>query len=387
MAEKILFVDDEPLILDSLKRELSMFKMAIDTAQSGAEGLEKIAQNGPYAVVVADYRMPRQNGIQFLAEVMKAAPDTVKMMLSGNADLQIAMEAVNQGQIFRLMTKPCEPGVLVGALEAGIHQYRLVTAEKELLEKTLVESINMLTEVLSIVNPKAYGKSYRVRELVHFISRQMKLPGAWQYEMAAALSQVGWIIFPSELLDKLAQHRELTVPESVLYSRHPFTTRKLLEKIPRLELIARIIEGQNRSIEDLCLDDSSNSLYFVDLGSHILNICVDYDQLIVNGMAHEEAMAYLYREGRKYKKEILAALGQLKSVSVATKTHQVEEVTVENLEVGMLVVEAVRDGAGNLLIDKNTLVSRTTIVQLYKLTSRQSFSVQPIKIIRPNKSY
>jgi DNA-binding NtrC family response regulator len=193
MSDRILFVDDEPLLLESLKRELS-FKFAIDTAQSGSEGLQKIAASGPYAVVVADYRMPRMSGIQFLAQVMTAAPDTVRIMLSGNADLQAAIDAVNEGQIFRFLTKPCDAAILTRILEAGLKQYHLVTAEKELLEKTLVESINMLTDVLGIVNPKAYGKSLRIRQLVHYICRRIKPAGAWQYEMAAALSQLGWII-------------------------------------------------------------------------------------------------------------------------------------------------------------------------------------------------
>jgi len=381
LSEKILFVDDEPNMLAALQRELCD-RYRIETAAGGQEGLEKLAGAGPYAVIVADYRMPRMDGIRFLNQVMHAAPDSVRIMLSGNADLQAAVDAVNHGQVFRFLTKPCPPDLLTQTLDAGLRQYQLVTAEKELLEKTLVESINMLTEVLSIVSPKAYGRSLRVRQLVGIIARRLSPAGAWQYEMAAALSQLGWIIFPPELLDKIELGKPLSADESLLYSRHPFTARKLLEKIPRLELIARIIERQNRAIDDLCLDASAGEQYFVDFGAHLLAVCVEYDKLILQGLSHDEAILHLYAQTNRYLPPVLATMSALKSARIDRRVYRIEEVAIEQLETGMTIVEPLRDTNGDILVEQNTPVTRALIVDLFRLAARPGFIVKRVKIIR-----
>ncbi len=126
-------------------------------------------KNGPYAVVVSDFRMPVMDGIKFLIQVKETAPETVRMMLTGNTDLPTAIDAINQGQIFRFLTKPCSGELLIQTLDAGLRQYQLITAEKDLLEKTLKESISLLTDVLAIVNTKAYGRSLRIQQLVAHI--------------------------------------------------------------------------------------------------------------------------------------------------------------------------------------------------------------------------
>ena len=132
MNEKILCVDDEPNILEAYRRTLRK-RFELDVACGGEEALQAIAQRGPYAVLVADMRMPGMNGVELLAKVRQIAPLTVRMMLTGNTDLQTAIDAVNQGHIFRFLTKPCSPEDFANALEAGLEQHRLLTAERQLL--------------------------------------------------------------------------------------------------------------------------------------------------------------------------------------------------------------------------------------------------------------
>jgi CheY-like chemotaxis protein len=131
---KVLFVDDEPLVLDALRRMLHD-KFHIYTANSGEKGLASVEQNGPFAVVISDMRMPGMNGAEFLARIRKDAPDTVRMLLTGFTDLDAAIAAVNEGNIFRFLTKPCRKDELVGAINLGLAQYRSTLAEKELMKK------------------------------------------------------------------------------------------------------------------------------------------------------------------------------------------------------------------------------------------------------------
>jgi len=173
MNEKILFVDDDTNLLAAMERNLRL-KFHLETAASGEAGLAKMAAEGPFAVIVADMQMPGMNGVQLLSEAQKRHPDTVRLMLTGNADQLTAAEAVNIGHVFQFLTKPC-PAETVGlALQAGLKQYQLITAERELLEKTLngcvkvipgcwTPPLRVLTFTCRTTQLKAWGSPSRRR--------------------------------------------------------------------------------------------------------------------------------------------------------------------------------------------------------------------------------
>ena len=243
MTEKILLTDDDPNILSAFRRRLRR-QFQLETALGGQEGLKILEDRGPFAVIVSDMRMPDMDGIQLLTRVKERAPDTVRMMLTGNADLQTAIEAVNEGSIFRFLTKPCPPETFARALRAGLEQYHLIVAEQELLEKTLSGSIKLLTEMLSLISPTAFSQASRVRRYVRHIATRLGLADAWQFEVAAMLSQIGCVSVPPRILDKIHTGRSLSSDEQGIFSAHPAVGARLLANIPRLETIAQMIEGQ-----------------------------------------------------------------------------------------------------------------------------------------------
>ena len=108
MTDTILCVDDDANLLEGLKRQLRK-QFTLETALSGEAGLVVVKEDGPFAVVVSDMRMPGMNGARFLAQVRAMAPDTVRILLTGQTDIQDAIVAVNEGHIFRFLTKPCPP--------------------------------------------------------------------------------------------------------------------------------------------------------------------------------------------------------------------------------------------------------------------------------------
>ena len=138
MAEKILFVDDEPSVLEGYQRLLRQ-DFQVETAPGGKEALDKLATAGPYAVLVADMRMPEMDGAQLLAKVTVKFPDVIRIMLTGNLDIQTAVRAVNEGSIFRFLTKPCEKETLLSTLNAALVQHRLA-GFKEQYYRAAVES-------------------------------------------------------------------------------------------------------------------------------------------------------------------------------------------------------------------------------------------------------
>src|ERR1035438_1861758 len=200
MSEKILFVDDEPAVLDGYRRILGR-DLSIETAVGGALGLTAIAESGPFAVVVSDMRMPQMDGAQFLTRVRDVAPDTVRMALTGQTDIDTAMAAVNEGRIFRFMTKPVSKENLLKAVESGLAQHHLITAEKELLEGTLKGCVSVLSEMLSFSNPAAFGRAMRLLRFVQHAAQKLALKSSWSYEIAAMLSQLGCVTLNQDLVN------------------------------------------------------------------------------------------------------------------------------------------------------------------------------------------
>ncbi len=159
MKEKILLVDDDAMVLAGLKRQLRNH-FRIDTALSGEEALKQVQANGPYAVIVSDYMMPGMNGIEFLSYVKKSDPDTVRMMLTGTADMPTAIRAVNEGSIFQFHPKPCPADTLCQAIQSAIGKYRKVIYHQDQLnnfKSSLAEASRVQQKLMPKSDPQVDG--------------------------------------------------------------------------------------------------------------------------------------------------------------------------------------------------------------------------------------
>lgn len=133
MNQKILFVDDEPAVLRRYQQMLaSEFDMA--TAASGQEGLVSLCNHGPFAVVVSDMQMAGMDGVQFLKRVRQVAPNTIRLLITGDLDLNSAASAVNEGCVFRLLIKPCEKSHLTEAIRKALDCYHERKEERVRIE-------------------------------------------------------------------------------------------------------------------------------------------------------------------------------------------------------------------------------------------------------------
>jgi DNA-binding NtrC family response regulator len=121
-----LIVDDDELVLDALRRQLHS-RFDVCTVTGGKEALNKVVSEGPFAAVISDLRMPGMDGVTLLYLVRKAAPHTVRILLSGKTDVAAASAAVNDASVFLLLSKPCPTGTLLRALDAAVAEHRLAT--------------------------------------------------------------------------------------------------------------------------------------------------------------------------------------------------------------------------------------------------------------------
>lgn len=289
MNKRILFVDDDPNLLAGLARSLRKL-LEFDTALGGPEALQKIAQSGPYAVVVADQTMPGMNGVELLEAVRECAPDTVRLMLTGNADQKSAVDAVNRGAVFRFLNKPCPPEVLVPALETALKQYELQSTERELIEGTLTGSVQIMSEVLGMVAPDALGRGQRLRESMGTFARHLDLESVWEYEVAALLSPIGYASLPIIVLRKLSAGTDLDPDEAAIVRRVPEVGYSLVSSIPRFAQIAQIILYQAKDFTGTGVPSDSVSGSDIPIGARMLRILNDRLTLELEGVVKQNAL-------------------------------------------------------------------------------------------------
>jgi response regulator RpfG family c-di-GMP phosphodiesterase len=368
-------VDDEPNILAGFKRDLRG-ELDLKLANNGPEGLEKVESDGPFAVIVSDYKMPQMNGNEFLAEVRKVSPTTVGMLLTGFADLDTAIEAVHKGRIFRLLTKPCPKEVLLEAIDAGIEQHNLINAEKVLLEKTLTGSVKVLSEVLSLANPQAFGRGLRVRGYVKHICGRLGLQDSWEFEMAAHLSQLGCVTFPPHLMEKVYHGEKLTVKEREIYLGYAGISAGLIEKIPRLNSIAEMIRSLDKTFRRSFDGDDFNLEDRVALGGYLLKVAIEVDALHTRKIAIEVIIARLPQHIDPFYPEIKAALQDLQFLKAR---EVVKSVRVADVTRAMKFHEDVYATDGLLLVSEGQEANFAIISRLRNFAMGIGV-VQPFKV-------
>ncbi len=373
MSSKILFVDDEPAVLDGYQRMLRR-DFEIDTALGGELGLASLQTRGPYAVVVSDMRMPNMDGVQFLGRVRQLAPDTVRMVLTGQADINNAIDAVNQGYLFRFLSKPCDKETMSKALTAALVQYRLITAEKELLENTLMGSIKVLTEILSLANPAAFGRSMRIRSHVQQIVKKLGLDAPWRFEAAAMLSQLGCITLDPETIEAAYCGRELSPSEQSKFDQHPTVAKDLLGNIPRLEPIAWMVAQQaSRPVKS----DGGDIPESIVTGATILQIAISYDGLRMRGLSKNEAIADL-KAKNTFKSQLIDILRELDTASAPLEKKLVP---LAQLRPGMILEEEIRTSAGLLFVGKGQEITHPILARLRNFQNAQALPSQVLALV------
>lgn len=378
MAEKVLFVDDEADLLKGYQIMLRG-KIEVETALSGPEGLETVHDRGPYAVVISDMRMPGMSGVEFLAQVRKAAPDTVRMMLTGHTDVKVAMDAVNEGNIFRFLTKPCEPEVLTAAINAGLIQYRLITAERELLESTLMASIKVLTDVLAAVSPQAFGRSIRIVRYVRHLVSKFRIPPSWCFEAAAMLSQLGCITLQPEVMRSAYLGADLTPEEQSQFEAHPRLAAELLSSIPRLEPVAWMISQQlAKDIPHDAPQAPALPREVVMFGAKMLKTAVAYDNLKCKGLSSEQAILNLrHRPG--FDAEIVDMLVDVKTEE---DRRELRKLPIGSLALGMILQQDIKNQAGLLVVARGQEVTPALLALLANFP-RAQFSANEVLTLVP----
>ncbi|MEO0034644.1 MAG: hypothetical protein RLZZ501_667 [Pseudomonadota bacterium] len=379
MEPGILLIDDDPHLLSALRRQLGD-RFDITTACGGEEGIEAVrAAASPFGVVLSDMRMPGIDGIETLRRIRDHAPDTVRMMLTGNADQQTAIDAINQGAIFRFYTKPCPSETLIDGLEAGLEQFRLVTAERDLLEQTLTGVIQVLVEVMSVNDPAAAAQAARLREWVRLLTTEFRMPHRWQLEIAAALAPIGMVAMPPASLARLRQGEAPNPDERAMLERVPEAGRNLLAKIPRLARVAEIVHWQDRGYDGSGFPADGPVGADLPLDARLLKILKDLLAATAGGPLTAASFEQLERQRRQYDPVLLPRVrGCLEGLARKEVLTSVA-LSVGQVQAGHVLAGDLRLGNGHLIFPANTQLSATQIERIRTLARVFGFA-EPVRV-------
>lgn len=368
MKRRILFVDDDPNILAAFQRNLRK-RFEFDTALGAEEALALIGAQGPYAVVLSDMRMPGMDGVELLAQIRERSPDTVRMMLTGNADQQTAIDAVNRGRIFRFLNKPADTEALQEALDAALKQHELICAEREVLEGTLTGSVKLLTDVLGMVAPDALGRGQRLRDSIGPLARAIKAEPIWELELGALLSSIGSAAVPPHLLQKHAAGIPLSREESAVYRQIPQLGHDLLATIPRLGHVADIVLYQQKHYDGGGVPSDGLAEEAIPLGSRLLKILHDRLDLETDGVVKQRAFEVMQARAGLYDPALLVhcfeCFGTFLINPLSAKLP-VLTVHAAQLAPGQVVVSDINANSGVLLIGAG---QRLTAAMVHRIRS------------------
>ncbi|WP_432969534.1 response regulator [Dactylosporangium sp. CA-233914] len=364
-SPRVLCLDDEPYVLDGLKRYLRA-DYDVLTATQPREALELLGAAGqePIAVVVSDMRMPHMTGVDVLERARQISPETTRVLLTGDADVNGAVAAINQGNVFRFLLKPCPPEDLKATVAAAAEQNRLVRAERELLEATLKGCVDALMDTLGMAQPALFSRAGRLQRLTQRLCRRLEIPDAWQIEIAAQMGEIGAITLPAETLARMESGVPANTTDAEMLARLPQLADNVLARIPRLEAVREIVRHQ------LPTDRSPMSPLHKDapLGAWILQAVREYDALVWRGMPPDLAIATLSAR-KTFTPELVHALAEAGGMRVPREA--VREIGIDDLAIGHELADDVYSTKGMLLVSRGQVITERLLVRLrnYEMTT------------------
>jgi len=377
---RILIVDDEALVLEGLQHHLQpLFDLTL--VSDPKQALKLVVSQGPYAVAVSDLRMPGMDGVTLLYSIRSLAPDTVRVLLTGFGDLDTAIAAVNEGNIFRFLSKPCPSKTLIRALQASVEQHQLLTGQRVLLEQTLRIGLKTLSDILAIVNPVAFGRTLRTRKLISELAASDPVAIPWQSEIAAMLAQIGWVTLPGETASKLYHGKALTASEQAIVDNLPTVTDQLVGEIPRFECVREILKYQHKHYDGQGPPHDRTCGDAIPWAARALKAVSDFDVLESHGHSAEVALDVMRARTGWYDPAMLEAIARL--IGPKARNTTVMRLPLHAVQPGMVFAEDVKTLSGLLVIARGQEVT-PSLVERIKNLELDSTVTGPVLVMHPS---
>ena len=340
--DTIVWVDDDADLLLLVRRWLGS-EYDLHTFDDVRRALVELRETRiEPAVVVADMNMPGMDGATFLARVADMDPRAVRVMFTGAADQHTAQKAVNEGHVFRFLTKGAEVREIRETLDEAVHDYHQREAERRVLEDTTIGAVRALMDILAITQPTAFGRATRIRQRVAAMAEALSIR-SWQIELAASLSQLGCIVLPPLVMERIAQGREVAPVYEKMFLEHPKVGAELIRKIPRLQPIADIVLFQHKQFNGGGFPEGGRAGASIPMGARLLKAAVDFDRLTVGGSDAAAALTRMRARDGWYDIELLVGLA---ASTAGFEARRLITVPLAELRAGMVLAEDVRTPDG-----------------------------------------
>jgi response regulator RpfG family c-di-GMP phosphodiesterase len=356
VRHRILIVDDEQAMLN-LFSSLLKDRYIVETARSAEEALLRLREDSDFAVVVADIFMPGISGIELLAQCAKLNPDTVRIAVTGDPGRDTVVDSVNEGNVFRFVSKPVRLEVLAEIIESAIERFDSLHLERDMMETTVRTSVNLLLEVLATIDPPSFELSQRVRSSVRVFVRKLKLPNAWELELAASLARIGTVALPTDVLRKVAREIPLGAREAEILAQVPALGAQLLKQVPRMGRVTEAIRYQAKNFDGSGAPNDATSGSHIPLGARILRIFVDRATLEIEGVASGEAHRRMAARSGVYDTALLDASFEVFPeyiLSAVSADKEVRLVSADELQPDCTLVTEIRTTDRLLLVTSGT---------------------------------
>lgn len=386
---KILFVDDEQDVLDAFERRLRR-NYNVVTACGGEDAIKKMQSKGPFAVIISDMRMPKMTGLQLLKSAKKMQPHVVRIMLTGNTDQKTAIDAVNDGEVFKFLTKPCGSKTLGEVLDSALQEYERRTVERNMLNGTVKQIIQLLCSVLSQGDPDTWNSGLSAMRLLKQLSEKLEIVDSWPMEMAALLARLGVITIPWELRHKWENGEKLSESEKELIDKIPETGYQLLKSVPKLDDVASLVRYHQKYYDGSGYPEDGLKGEDIPQGASIVRLVFDFVEWQNKGKSNRECVKILKSDSHLYDPVVFKALEELfpgRAQQVKQESEQklpeIKEISAKQLAVGMLLADDIVSSKGAIVIKGKTVVDEVCLNKLLNFMSMEPVK-EPLKIIVKN---
>ncbi|WP_411823419.1 response regulator [Leptospira sp. 'Mane'] len=376
---KVLIVDDSEdnrLILEELTKSLG-FESVL--ANNGKEA-QALLEADSFTVILLDINMPEMNGIELLKWI-KGQPKLQEIPVLMVSAIEETEEIVNCLKLGAddFIHKPFEVEILKARLNSALSKFRAKLSEKELLEKTFIGSVKLLSNVLTAVSPRLFGKAARIQRIARHLCEALEYGDIWEIEIASLFSLVGTITLPPDTLEKIINGRPLAGDESTNFQSHPIMGHKLLSSIPRLEKIAEIILYQNWN-----LDGTAGSMKIprekIPFGSRILRAAIEFEHIQNKSNNPMEFAQTLKTRTGNFEPILISAM---EKTMYTEYSKDVKQVKVDEVRVGMVFAEDVFTTGDAKIIGQWQEVSQGFLERIRMIHAKVGVK-EPILIYKPN---
>ena len=371
----VLVVDDTPENIDILTGILSP-EYKVKAAVNGERALKSAALDVKPDLILLDIMMPEMDGYEVCRRLKanKRTKDIPVIFVTAKGQTDDETLGFEVGAI-DYITKPVRPAIVEARVRNIIALHQTQKRLQETLNKTLTGSIELMMDVLSMINPTAFGRSRNLRRHVISTAKRLGHQKTWTFEVAAMLSQIGCITLPTELLEKIYNGEAVSDEEQTLFDNHPLVGKRLLEKIPNFQEAAAMIALQNSELEEL--DEESGSASQVQLGASLLQVALHLDDM-----------------DRKRNPVASVSTDQKPSTTatktaVATKavergdelTDEEQTVALSDLHTGLVLNCDVTTRKGMMLMKQGTEVTKAVIERLQGFESAGMLKEKTFKVV------